>query len=65
MAKNPNPVAVGDVVAIKSGSQRMTVVSLSWLMATVLWSDFDTKEIHTKDIPVVALTTGAGNGANA
>jgi uncharacterized protein YodC (DUF2158 family) len=52
----PKPIAEGDVVAIKSGSGRMTVVKITDGRATVIWSDFDTKAIHTENLPLVALT---------
>ena len=52
---NPKGFAPGDVVAMKSGSSRMTVVSITGETARVMWSDYATKEIHDKDFPLVVL----------
>jgi|LakMenEpi03Aug12_release.lakeMendotaPanAssembly.Ray.scaffolds.fasta_scaffold3615208_2 uncharacterized protein YodC (DUF2158 family) len=52
---NPKGFSPGDVVALKSGSSRMTVVSVDGDTATVLWSDYATKEIHDRVFPLVAL----------
>lgn len=48
-------LGVGDVVAIKSGSPRMTIIEVGKDYARVLWSDFDTKAIHREEFPLVAL----------
>lgn len=48
-------LGVGDVVAIKSGSPRMTIIEIDKGHARVLWSDFDTKAIHREEFPLVAL----------
>lgn len=54
---NPNPrnFAPGDVVALKSGSSRMTVVAVNDDMVTVLWSEYSTRDIHERAFPLVAL----------
>jgi len=54
---NPYPrnVAPGDVVALKSGSSRMTVVAVSDGHARVVWSDYETKEIRDMEFPLVVL----------
>jgi uncharacterized protein YodC (DUF2158 family) len=52
---NPKGFSPGDVVALKSGSSRMTVVSVDGDTATVLWSEYSTKDIHERVFPLVAL----------
>lgn len=50
-----NPIAAGEVVALKSGSPRMTVTKIINDHAQVLWSDFDTKAICREEFPLIAL----------
>lgn len=45
----------GDVVALKSGSQKMVVVEVKDGAAGVVWSDFDSKTMRDALIPTVAL----------
>jgi uncharacterized protein YodC (DUF2158 family) len=55
---NPNHkrhFAPGDVVALKSGSSRMTVVAVIDDNARVVWSDYETKEIRDMEFPLVVL----------
>ncbi len=54
-APKPRPIKVGDVVALKSGSQKMTVTAVSGGIATVVWQHFDTKDVKVSDIPHIAL----------
>jgi uncharacterized protein YodC (DUF2158 family) len=56
---NPKGFSPGDVVALKSRSSRMTVVSIDGEMARVIWSDYATKEIHDRVFPLVALVYAA------
>jgi uncharacterized protein YodC (DUF2158 family) len=54
----PRPIKAGDVVALKSGSQKMTVTACSTThgIATVVWQHFETKDIKVSGIPLTALT---------
>lgn len=54
---NPNTrnFAPGDVVALKSGSSRMTVVAVEDDVAKVMWSEYSTRDIHERVFPLVAL----------
>lgn len=45
----------GDVVALKSGSQRMVVTEVREEVVVCTYSNYDTKEIMTYEVPVVAL----------
>lgn len=45
----------GDVVYLKSGSSRMTIIKVEGNVATVVWSAYGTPHIEQKDIPCVAL----------
>ncbi len=51
----PRAIKAGDVVALKSGSQKMTVVKVSSGTATVVWQHFETKEVKVNDISLIAL----------
>jgi uncharacterized protein YodC (DUF2158 family) len=53
--KTNMPPRAGDVVAIKSGSPRMTLIAVKGDTASVLWSDFNTKDICRDEFPLVAL----------
>lgn len=45
----------GDIVALKSGSQRMVVVETHPTSVTCTYSNYETKEIMTYEVPVIAL----------
>ena len=45
----------GDIVCIKSGSARMTVLDVTAQGVEVIWSDWDTKEVYRDRIPRHAL----------
>lgn len=59
MANTSREIVAGDVVALKSGSQKMTVTATTKDTVTVLWSDYDTKQIHVHDLPRVVLVRAA------
>ena len=59
MSKDKRTLHIGDIVYLKSGSRRMTVVGTGYIPGEVKlgWSDYNTKEYHTADIHPDALLT--------
>lgn len=55
MSKSVKAIAVGDVVHLKSGSPRMTIIEIDKNHARVLWSDYETKTFCRDEFPLVAL----------
>lgn len=57
---NPNPYyknfVPGDVVVLKSGSARMTIITIKDDKAAVLWSDYNSKQFCEEEFPLIALT---------
>lgn len=47
--------APGDVVYLKSGSPKYTVVAANESRVTLMWSNYDTRKIETADVPPVVL----------
>lgn len=45
----------GDIVYLKSGSPRMTVLSCVNGQVSVIWSDYNSKKIERDTIPDIAL----------
>lgn len=45
----------GDIVALKSGSQRMVITEVMDTEVVCTYSNYDSKEIMTYAIPVIAL----------
>lgn len=46
---------IGDVVALPSGSPRLTVVKTDEILTTVVWINYTTHEPHTLELPTKAL----------
>lgn len=63
----PKPVAVGDAVYLRSGSQKMTVVAVMQdfkgvEVANVVWMGYGTADLREAQIPVAALRVTAAWG---
>lgn len=58
---NTRTFTPGDVVVLKSGSPRMTIITIDSAKGTacVLWSDYHTKDFHEEEFPIIALTHSA------
>ena len=54
------PIRVGDVVRLRSGSERMVVEATNGSDAQVIWSDYNTKQIRRETFPAAVLRRERG-----